>query len=176
MRLIDADALIHELNNSHYPGAPYIDAGISIAIGKVCDAQTILDWQIINSIKDVSAKNVEFKNITFECETITDASGNLFEKREKGYWIPCSERLPETHAVDVIEVNGEKHVGFRLSKPVLGYAPGMDDEVEIATVWCEEGLDGSTSWITAPDCERVNVIAWMPLPEPYQGGGNDEID
>lgn len=41
MRTIDADALIHELNNSHYPGAPYIDAGISIAIGKVCDAPTI---------------------------------------------------------------------------------------------------------------------------------------
>lgn len=41
MRLINADALIHELNNSHYPGAPYVDAGISIAIGKICDAPTI---------------------------------------------------------------------------------------------------------------------------------------
>ena len=41
MRAIDGDALIHELNNSHYPGAPYVDAGISIAIGKVCDAPTI---------------------------------------------------------------------------------------------------------------------------------------
>lgn len=41
MRLIDADTLIHELNNSHYPGAPYVDAGISIAIGKVLDAPTI---------------------------------------------------------------------------------------------------------------------------------------
>ena len=41
MRLIDADALIHELNNSHYPGAPYVDAGVSIAIGKVLDAPTI---------------------------------------------------------------------------------------------------------------------------------------
>lgn len=41
MRCIDADALIHELNNSHYPGAPYVDAGISIAVGKVCDAPTI---------------------------------------------------------------------------------------------------------------------------------------
>ena len=38
---IDRYALIHELNNSHYPGAPYIDAGISIAIGKVWDAPTI---------------------------------------------------------------------------------------------------------------------------------------
>ena len=41
MRLIDGDALIKELNNSHFPGAPYVDAGISIAIGKVCDAPAI---------------------------------------------------------------------------------------------------------------------------------------
>ena len=41
MRAIDANALIEELNNSHFPGAPYVDAGISIAIGKVCDAPTI---------------------------------------------------------------------------------------------------------------------------------------
>lgn len=41
MRMIDADALINELNNNRYPGAPYVDAGISIAIGKVCDAPTI---------------------------------------------------------------------------------------------------------------------------------------
>ena len=41
MRLIDADALTEELNNNHFPGAPYVDAGISIAIGKVLDAPTI---------------------------------------------------------------------------------------------------------------------------------------
>ena len=41
MRLIDADALITELNGIRYPGAPYVDAGIRIAIGKVCDAPTI---------------------------------------------------------------------------------------------------------------------------------------
>lgn len=40
-RLINADALIEELNNIHFPGAPYVDAGISIAIGKVLDAPTI---------------------------------------------------------------------------------------------------------------------------------------
>ena len=62
---------------------------------KIKGEGTSLDWQIINSIKDVSAKNIELKNITFVCETITDASGNLFEKREKGHWVPCSERLPE---------------------------------------------------------------------------------
>lgn len=39
--LISRKAVIHELNNSHYPGAPYVDAGINIAIGKVCDAPNV---------------------------------------------------------------------------------------------------------------------------------------
>ncbi len=47
-RLVDADELIHELNNSHYPGAPYVDAGISVAIGKVCDAPTIVEKEDSN--------------------------------------------------------------------------------------------------------------------------------
>ena len=41
MRCIDADALLTDLNNIKYPGAPYVDAGIRIAVGKICDAQTI---------------------------------------------------------------------------------------------------------------------------------------
>lgn len=44
-RLGDLDELIHELNNSRYFGAPYVDAGISIAIGKVCDASTIVEQE-----------------------------------------------------------------------------------------------------------------------------------
>lgn len=42
-RLIDADVLIEELKSCHLPGAPYVDAGISIAVGKVCDAPTIIE-------------------------------------------------------------------------------------------------------------------------------------
>lgn len=42
-RMINADALIDELKKCRCPGAPYVDAGISIAIGKVCDAPTITD-------------------------------------------------------------------------------------------------------------------------------------
>lgn len=42
-RLIDANVLIEELKGCHLPGAPYVDAGISIAIGKVCDAPTIIE-------------------------------------------------------------------------------------------------------------------------------------
>ena len=48
---------------------------------KIKGEGTSLDWQIINSIKDVSAKNIELKNITFECETITDAAGHIFVRQ-----------------------------------------------------------------------------------------------
>ena len=49
---------------------------------KIKGEGTLLDWQIINSIKDVSVKNIEFKNIIFECETITDAAGHVFVRQE----------------------------------------------------------------------------------------------
>lgn len=35
--LIDRQAAIEALKNSRFPGAPYVDAGISIAIGVICD-------------------------------------------------------------------------------------------------------------------------------------------
>ena len=41
MRAIDADALLEELEKMRFPGAPYVDAGVEIAIGKVCEATTI---------------------------------------------------------------------------------------------------------------------------------------
>ena len=41
MRPIDADALLEELEKMRFPGAPYVDAGVEIAIGKVCEAPTI---------------------------------------------------------------------------------------------------------------------------------------
>ena len=49
---------------------------------KIKGEGTLLDWQIINSIKDVSVKNIEFKNIIFECETINDADGHIFVRQE----------------------------------------------------------------------------------------------
>ena len=41
MRKIDADALLEELEKMRFPGAPYVDAGVEIAIGKVCEAPDI---------------------------------------------------------------------------------------------------------------------------------------
>ena len=69
MRMIDADALIHELNNSHYPGAPYVDAGISIAIGKVCDAPTIEPKKGKWIPQDHNKKNGMITTTVYYCPT-----------------------------------------------------------------------------------------------------------
>lgn len=42
--LISKACLVHELNHSHFPGAPYVDAGISIAIGKVMEAPPVATY------------------------------------------------------------------------------------------------------------------------------------
>lgn len=48
--------------------------------------QTDIDKFIIGHIIDPSAANVEFKNITFDCKTIKDASGHIFVQQKAGEW------------------------------------------------------------------------------------------
>lgn len=83
------------------------------------------------------------------------ALGFKHEKSEQ-HWIPCSERLPDI---------GEHHV----SEPCIVYCSnGAYGFAEL-----EENIFGSVGW----NCERDDdyheplgeVLAWMPLPEPYKG-------
>lgn len=98
--------------------------------------------------------------------------------RALGAWIPCSERLPETHTEYVTE-NPWTQVSivqdtYQLSDPVLGYGKRKhhsDGDPMMAVVWYEDDGYDRTGWITAPDCEDIDVIAWMPLPEPYREDG-----
>lgn len=84
-----------------------------------------------------------------------------------GGWIPCSERLPETHEA------GDSFCGiFLQSKPVLVYGvPDCESEYSFNVVTYCDDLDGITYWCTELDAVTINkVTAWMPLPEPYSAG------
>lgn len=66
-------------------------------------------------------------------------------------WIPCEDRLPEPNLA------------------VLGYAPKFDN---IFAVY----YDSVCGWMTwCPACDEPfpssqgEIVAWMPLPEPYKG-------
>ena len=82
-------------------------------------------------------------------------------------WIPCSERLPEVHE------SGNSFSGvYMQSDPVLVY--GVCEYEENAqfhiVTYCDD-LDGNTYWSTELDALTITqVVAWMPLPEPYKGG------
>ena len=82
-------------------------------------------------------------------------------KADRPTWIPCSERLPKI---------GEHHI----SEPCLVYCKGG----AYAFAELEENIFGQVGW----NCERDDdyhepigeVVAWMPLPEPWKGA-DDEV-
>lgn len=90
---------------------------------------------------------------------ITELDGTSFigfknaptiEPQRTGQWIPCGERLPE----DV--KNGEEY-------PTLIYCT---DGGEVDAGWYEAKVH--KWWNLNCDVTVDNVIAWMPLPEPYK--------
>lgn len=71
---------------------------------------------------------------------------------EQTTWIPCSERLPEENGQYLITVK---------------YKPEADYE----NIYAEHGewTDGRWDMFCFGHCGEVeDIIAWMPLPEPYE--------
>ena len=71
-------------------------------------------------------------------------------------WIPCSERLPEEGDRIILCLNDT-------AKRKTWFSDGK----------VYEGIYGSNGFMRVGDnriCEQGDVIAWMPLPEPYKEG------
>lgn len=77
-----------------------------------------------------------------------NANGKTSEHR----WIPVEERLPEEDTIVLLTVSG------------LYSCITFSDAIELGNL-CSDG-----EWFIEgyPDWDDPNVIAWMPLPEPYQ--------
>lgn len=73
-------------------------------------------------------------------------------------WIPVEERLPEKDDFVLVTVSGiYNHLTF-------------SDALQLASYTEDDG------WFieSYPEWDDPNVIAWMPLPEPYQWEKNNE--
>lgn len=71
-------------------------------------------------------------------------------EENKGEWIPVTERLPEIHQYVLLSLRSlDIEVGFRAETEPYFYCHGADG--------CY--------------IEPQNVLAWQPLPEPYEKGG-----
>lgn len=71
-------------------------------------------------------------------------------------WIPVSERLPKK------------------SDRYLAYIVNEHDNKLQYIMTCDFSADGYWNWFPDDECASDNVIAWMPLPKPYDPQGRSE--
>lgn len=106
--------------------------------------------------------------MVYETKSIVEIPTAQPEQR----WIPCSERLPELSVHRSEPFLGE----WDNSESVLVYC--NDDRFEAHYLigqytngFGADEVENIEGWIEAESCEEIeNVIAWMPLPEPYKEG------
>ena len=115
--LISRQAAIDALEKSRFPGAPYVDTGIQIAL---------------REIKALPSAQPEQR------------------------WIPCAERLPEEDMLRTLTTIRTPHKGTNVRSGHFYKGFFFND-------------NGDTWNVTDKE-----VLAWMPLPEPYQEGEQDE--
>lgn len=82
-------------------------------------------------------------------------------ERPHGEWIPCSERLPE-EKINPITHDFEEVLGTTIWGDVRHYKYGTPIGHDEAHFWYGFGTMDE------------EVIAWMPLPEPYKKEGDKE--
>ena len=172
-RYINANELIKRLQQAG------LDDAVSIAVKMagherlkhVPSAQPDLIAKIQNGINATNANDsysCGMRNGMRWCMSLVDGKEPLFEncpsvqpEREKGKWIPCSERLPEKYGNYLVTTDdGEVDIG--------SCDPENKDRQDHFWSGCD--ADGFF-WYG----ENI-VIAWMPLPKSYMRGKQDEID
>lgn len=89
-------------------------------------------------------------------ERLAELEWRLGEAEQR--WIPCSERLPSEDGRYLVCMDWEYD-----NMEVLRWADGWN---------CHRGYDGMISRESEIDGE--DIIAWMPLPEPYREDGEEE--
>ena len=82
-------------------------------------------------------------------------------------WIPCSERLPEEKDAKIL-----KKLGINMrSDYVLATVEVKGERMTILS----HTFDGVWQWDKKYAFPDYNVIAWMPLPEPYKEENDEQI-
>ncbi len=98
--------------------------------------------------------------LPFESDIVTDVIGLIEEQPKVGEWIPVSEQLP--------------HKNDNYLVTVRSY-----DETASIDFICVDHCNADGTWLhyNKPGKQRGKcVIAWMPLPEPYEGDETKEVE
>lgn len=115
---------------------------------------------------DVLLKRAEesFKNAGLHGEDYRKFKKWLRKAPTVSEWIPCSERLPKEDAGYLVQLNYGIVDVLRWAN-ILEKVDDYDFYNKKHGGWYE--YDGEWGY-----CERNEVVAWIPLPEPWKGGGH----
>ena len=81
-------------------------------------------------------------------------------KQSQPHWIPCSERLPEEKDAGILKKLGTE----KRSEYVIATVEVKDERMTVTA--CT--YDGKWDWNMKYAFPDFKVVAWMPLPTPYQ--------
>lgn len=159
IRVIDSDKLINAINEGSYD----INLSAVMALGAV-----VLDTKQPESCEDAISRQEAVK----EAKELFD-SGECYADKfciismlnslpsvhvQPGRWIPCSERLPEENYVLI----SKKPTKLSGSKWCVTIAIRTADPRSGKICWRDIGFGA---------IQDNEVLAWMPLPEPYKKEG-----
>ena len=95
---------------------------------------------------------------TIPSEVIT---GELPSAQPEQRWIPCSERLPEEKDAGILKKLGTS----KRSEYVLATAEVKGERMTVTA--CT--YDGEWHWDKKYAFPDYKIVAWMPLPQPWEG-------
>ena len=107
---------------------------------------------------DVSIEKLKSLPIELDAKTIQRCIEVLSNMSSADRWIPCSERLPEPNRYDALNVDV-----YYLAQTEFG---------DMIVASYNESHEG-TKWWEQMYSYRIfddEIVAWMPLPEPWKGG------
>lgn len=102
---------------------------------------------------------IELEALRMAVRALEERNHRAMESKPR--WIPCSERLPETH--EVVDYTGR----YEESDLVLICdASGLHPQVHVGRCWTV----GDKTWWRSREWKVLDkVVAWMPLPEEHSG-------
>ena len=96
---------------------------------------------------------------------------SVISKAKEGEWIPCSERLPEDSGDYLVCPSDSVLEDYSDFSEVMIMPYDADCE---AFGWWVERYDPISLGYVDSDFNEFEVLAWMPLPEPWKGAINED--
>ena len=117
---------------------------------------------------DICIEKIKQLPITYDAETVQrciEIVSNASTVDAEPHWIPCSERLPEDSGDYLVRPSDSVLEDYSDFSEIM--IMPYDADCEAFGWWVERYHPISLGYLDS-DFNEFEVIAWMPLPKPYE--------